>query len=203
MENRGSKAMAIAALVVGVVGLTIGFAAFTSTLTINSTATVTGTKDEFMGKVTVDASSFDCTGSAQVTQVSDTTISVSATLANPGDKATCTGTVTNGSPYTAYLNGVTGFGITSVLPEGTLKPATDAYLSNITEEDMKVTIIDGEEASGTKYTTDNSTISGSTIEAGDSKTLVVVIEYVEGADVADGDFKTTFNPITLTYGTAE
>ena len=44
MENRGSKAMALAALIVGVVGLTIGFAAFTSTLVIRPTASVSTTE---------------------------------------------------------------------------------------------------------------------------------------------------------------
>ena len=40
-KDRGGRVIAIVALMIGVVGLTIGFAAFTNTLTIKSDATVT------------------------------------------------------------------------------------------------------------------------------------------------------------------
>ena len=40
-KNRSTKVIAIAALFIAVIGLSIGFAAFSSTLTINSSATVT------------------------------------------------------------------------------------------------------------------------------------------------------------------
>ena len=39
-ENKGYKVIAIAALVFGVIGVTLGYAAFSSTLTIKSSAEV-------------------------------------------------------------------------------------------------------------------------------------------------------------------
>ena len=50
-RNRQTKVIAIVALCVAVVGLTLGFAAFSNTLTISSSATVTPNESDF--KLTV------------------------------------------------------------------------------------------------------------------------------------------------------
>ena len=47
MNDKGYKIIAIVALVIGVVGVTLGYAAFSSTLQINSSAEVTPSGDKF------------------------------------------------------------------------------------------------------------------------------------------------------------
>ena len=46
-KNRGSRVIAIIALIVAVLGLTIGFAAFSSTLNISSSANVKPNAETF------------------------------------------------------------------------------------------------------------------------------------------------------------
>jgi len=114
MENRGSKGLALAALLVGIVGLTIGFAAFASTLTINSTATVSGTTDTFKGTIQFGTFTCDGNGNTATVDTDGTNLTVAAKLANPGDSVKCTGTITNSSSFTGYLNSITGFGVQKV-----------------------------------------------------------------------------------------
>ena len=59
-KDRGGRVIAIVALLVGVVGLTIGFAAFTNTLTIQSDASVTP-DDSLLNRI-IHFSWFHCVG---------------------------------------------------------------------------------------------------------------------------------------------
>ena len=64
-KNKGSKIIAIVALVVAVFGLTLGFAAFSNTLTISSSAYVSPSSDNF--KINFSTSSTSATATGNVT----------------------------------------------------------------------------------------------------------------------------------------
>ena len=111
MENRKFKIMAIAALIICVIGLSVGFAAFANTLTINSTSNVTPDNN-----LNVTFGNFTCTpaiGSSTATVVANSSsrsLSVSANMKHPGDTVVCTGQIDNANTLDAYLNSVTGIG---------------------------------------------------------------------------------------------
>ena len=108
MEKNNGKVIAIVALFVAVVALSIGFAAFTDTLTINGTATVKKADDAFESNFAYDSTSEEaCTltggtalesGTYNAGTSSDDTwtgISVPLTMTNPS--VTCTAKVKNKS----------------------------------------------------------------------------------------------------------
>ena len=116
MNNKGTKMITLAALIVGVVCITIGFAAFTTSLTIKSTAQVTPTNN-FNGQVyfVKDASSTTkaaatytgSLGSTATVSTDGQTLTISASkFTAPGQSETFTAHVYNASPYTAYVASV-------------------------------------------------------------------------------------------------
>lgn len=83
-KNRTVQLVAILALVVGVVGLSIGFAAFSNTLKIQSSAEVTPSKDT----LNVDFSSSDtAVETSKITPVTDPVgvVATEATIDNTSD----------------------------------------------------------------------------------------------------------------------
>ena len=113
-KNRGSKIIAIVALVVAVFGLTLGFAAFSNTLVISSSATVTPSSDTF--KVNFSSSDTaletnNITGVATVgtptvgeAKISGTTISdLTAGFTEPGQTVTYTFYARNTGDYNAKV----------------------------------------------------------------------------------------------------
>ena len=108
MENRDNngKIIAVIALVLAVVGLSIGFAALQTRLEINGTAEVTGGKTWDV-KFVDSSLKVDKVGSAQSTDptVSATTIKdYKVTLAKPGDKVSYYFQVTNAGSFDAKLS---------------------------------------------------------------------------------------------------
>ena len=112
--NRDSKMIAIVALVVAIVGLGIGFAAFTANLTIDSSAKVTPSASAF--KVKFSGKTLDCSTSGSTTgagvatstgTLSETSVSgLAVTLAKPGDSVTCKAAITAEGDYEAYLTAI-------------------------------------------------------------------------------------------------
>lgn len=109
-KDRGLKVAVVAALVISVIAIGIGFAAFTETLSINGNATVqTSTwKVKF-----TDLGAGITAGTASITtaptiNTNDTTISTyDVKLAKPGDGVTYTFKVANTGTYDAKLTSVT------------------------------------------------------------------------------------------------
>ena len=169
MENRdnGGKIIAVIALVLAVVGLSIGFAALQTKLEINGTAEVTGGKTWDI-KFVDSSLKVDKVGSAQSTDptVSATTIKdYKVTLAKPGDKVSYYFQVTNAGSFDAKIDSIT---------IGTPTCSTAAFCSN-----LKYTFA---------YTTDNGGEAGTvpavndTLAAGETKWLVLSVEYLASAD---------------------
>ena len=123
-KDRSTKVIAIVALLIGVVGLTVGFAAMSSTLTISSSADVTPDENDFTVQFSTTANTITGTtveGSTSPSNVAnftaeDATINngtksstisgLEAHFTEPGQTVTYTFHAVNGGKYTAYLNNV-------------------------------------------------------------------------------------------------
>ena len=92
MENRSSKVIAIVGLIAGVVGLSLGFAAFSNTLTIKAAADVTPDRSTFNVDLSWTNTNIESlTAGAHAADVASTTTAENATIAN-ADIATQPGT---------------------------------------------------------------------------------------------------------------
>ena len=205
------RVVAIVGLIIGVAALTVGFAAFSTSLTISSSAKVTPANDPLnlvfstssssavTGTVTPSVSGANVTA-GDATLASTTISGISATFTAPGQSATYSFNVYNASPYTAYLNTVT-YGSASGASEfkvctaltGTTQSYVDAACGNIT-----VTVTTG------SYSATGSVASGinHNLAATTGETATVVIAYT-GTATADGDFTVAFGDITLGYSTVQ
>ena len=209
-RERGSKVIAIVALCIGVVGLSLGFAAFSSNLTINSSATVT-VEDNFSVYFDEDSINVEENGATagqptvdnvekrEGTQVyeSSTIGDLSAAFTAPGQSVKYTFNAVNNGQYVAYLTDVNF--IAPVTPVCTAKNgATQALVDEACKQislSLKV---------GTETITSETTSYANSIAIGGTTPVEVTITYavkegVENQPLADGDFDVEFGDIELTY----
>lgn len=214
-KDRNTKIVALSALFIAVVGLTVGFAAFSSTLRISSSA-----------QVTVDASNFDVNFSTVSTTETEGTVTptvtgvgttgAGATISNAGTAPSITGLKANftqpgqtvkysfythnNGQLTAYLKSVTYGNVTgqSVTKKctaltGTSRALVDAACDGIT---IKTTV-------GTDLYTGSSAVTSKPLGVNVFQPVEVEISYASNAAVADGDFNVEFGDITLTYSSVD
>lgn len=195
-KERGAKVIAIVALLIAVVGLTVGYAAYSSTLTINGTANVdpASWKVNFGYKDGTTSLTGTKTGHATETTaptLADTTISgFDVTLKAPGDSVTYNFLIKNSGTLNAELASFT---------MGTLTCAPNASGSgSISQEDA--TKLCGELTYTLTYA-DGSTITTDTaLDAGDSKELVLKLEWPSASTLSvSNDVKVTIGTTTFVY----
>ena len=212
-KNRSSKIIAVVALVIAVFGLTLGFAAFSTTLTISSSATVTPSDENFKvyfkntdgGNTVVGTAT---TGAKAATAALDgtTATGLSADFTAPGQTVTYTFKVVNEGSYNAFLKSVSYGNIAetgkfkicaaSEVEEGKT-PATDTLVQEACDGiAIKTTI--GSDA----YTGTSASIQGKELSKENSETVTVEISYT-GEARADGPFTVAFGNIDLTYSTID
>lgn len=196
-KERGAKVIAVVALLIAVVGLTIGYAAYASTLTINGSANVDPASwDVHFAYKTGDSLTATKTGSAvenTTPTLAATTISgFDVTLKAPGDSVTYDFSVKNGGTLDAKLDTFTLGTLTCAPNEG----------STISQEDA--TRLCGE----LKYTltyADGSAITTGTIleKTTGSKDLTLKLEWPGSStlEVSD-DVKVTIGTTTFVYNQA-
>ena len=231
--NNNSKTIAIIALVLAIVGLGIGFAAFSTTLTISSSATVNPDSTVFTGNVGFDTTvgscakvsgtSTDVTGVAGTVTLTQIT-GASATLTEPGDAVVCTYRTKNTSPYDAYLNAIT-YGASPYSTKLTCAPKTDgvaaadradATLVNNACAGITVTTQVGGTGFGAGTGRETATITSAAnnsltnisshtmAKTSGTENVYVKFEYNSNATArADGPFIVTIPTIGITYATAE
>ena len=213
MRNNGSKYIVVVALLISVVALSLGFAAFSNTLTINSSATYTSDEENFRviftqnGSTTTGGSSIvtptksPTTITAGNATISGTTISgLSATFAATGQSVTYNFYTVNATAFLAYLNSINIGSKTCTAADGT----TQSYV-NAACNDISLSVKAG---SASAVTTTQSSINSHTVAAQAGTTpgyeaIQVVISYAANGATADGDFTVSFGPTTLVYGTAD
>lgn len=192
-KDTSFKVIAVMALLIAVVGLSIAYALFTSTLTIGGTATV----ESAWKVIWKDLNSGTATGYASVEGStlaidSNTHQSISGvigTLKAPGDTITYTWKAANDGDINANLTGVT---------LGTLScaPATG---SNATAEQAAAVC----NKLSVAFTYDGAALTSATTGAlatGTSKDVTMVITYAAGDGVEiDGDVTVTLSTTSFTY----
>lgn len=209
-RDHSAKIIAIVSLCVAIVGLSIGFAAFSNNLTIKSNATVTPNASDFdVNFSTSNTSELDGTVSGVGTNsatAEDATIDNSdsptitglkANFTEPGQKVIYSFYAHNAGKYAAYLNNVTyvnvsGKTATKVCTAGT---GTDATMVEAACNGISVSVKVGNDT----YTGSMDSITNHLLDLDDYEEVVVTIEYANGATRADGDFEVAFGDITLTY----
>lgn len=196
-KERGAKVIAIVALLIAVVGLTVGYAAYSSTLTINGTANVdpASWKVNF-GYKTGDSLTGTIKGHATETTaptLADTTISgFDVTLKAPGDSVTYNFLIKNSGTLNAKLASFT---------MGTLTCAPNAS-SNISQEDA--TKLCGELTYTLTYADGSTITTGTTLDVGNSKELVLKLEWPSTSTLSvSDDVKVTIGATTFVYEQAE
>ena len=206
-RDRNTKIIAFAALIVGVVGLSIGFAAFSNSLTISSSAQVTPSSSSFRvepefvscsrvsGDSRAEASAnASVDGSGEGVHIG----SISASFYAPGDSVKCTFKLNNNGSYVAYLNSITGIGGPTCWGDHTannMQPVN--YVDNACEGISMAVTLDGTTMSN------NSSITNNTIAIGGSQTLELTITYAAGSARADGPFNVSFKNIKFTYSSVD
>ena len=208
--NRDSKLIAIVALVVAVVGLGIGFAAFTTNLTISSSAKVTPSQSAF--KVKFKANTLSCathTGSGSA--ASSGTIGtdglsisgISVTLTKPGDSVTCTATITAEGDYTAYLTGISTSKLTCS-GTGTLGAlGTEACKSIKATFSVGAASVTSTTAETTATTIGNDTTLSKGGDTFGTNTFTLKVEYLSSGKPTDEALTITIPKTTLTYETVQ
>lgn len=93
----------LVALIVILLAIAVGYAAFSANITISGTATASGTWDVKFLSASVDTSY----GTANVTGEKNDTLSVNVTLGYPGDGCTVTANIQNAGTVPAKLTGFT------------------------------------------------------------------------------------------------
>lgn len=215
-KNRNAQIIAILALVVGVIGLSVGFAAFSNTLKIQPSADVTPDKSSF----NVDFSSSDTdvvadeitpvatpnslvTSNATIDNTNEPTISnLKATFTEPGQKVVYSFYAFNKGQLDAYLKSIVYGNVTGQTTNKVctaLEGTTDALVQKACNGiSVKVKVGSEAETSGSAASITNHSLLKST-----SESVVVTIEYQADADRADGDFTVSFGDITLNYSSVD
>lgn len=217
-KNKESKVIAIIALFIAVIGVSVGFAAFSNTLTINSEATVKPDKDKFdVNFSSTTGTETDgvvkATTSVETITGDDATIDNSnmpkitglkANFTEPGQTVTYSFYTHNAGKYVAYLNqvifaNVDGESATKVC---TAKEGTTQALVDSACGDISISVKVGSET----YTGGQDTISSHSLAIDGYEPVVVTIAYSTNADgntLADGDFDVAFGPISLVYDSVD
>lgn len=213
-RDRSAKIIAIVALCVAIVGLSVGFAAFSNELTINSNATVSPNASDFdVNFSTSNTSELDGTvigvGTNSATAEnatidnsnSPTITGLKANFTEPGQKVTYSFYAHNAGKYVAYLNNVTyanvsGKTATKVCTAGV---NTDTTMVEAACNGISVSVKVGSET----YTGSMDSITNHSLGLDGYEEVVVTIEYASDASRADGDFEVAFGNITLTYDSVD
>ena len=215
MEKNNGKAIAIAALIVASIALSVGFAAFTDALNISGTANVAQGTNTFEGSFGyADDAACEYTTGADKTIPNATYSAGSATgntwsgiqvpLSADHPSVTCTATIENSSAYDAALTSIVASGAPTC--SSSTATNTTAVCNTVTE-----TVQIGSSSNqgvANKDTTTNQTISSTpNLRIGKldgstpgSTTVTVIIAY-DSTVVPDGDITVTLPTITHNYTT--
>lgn len=217
IEKDRTKIWIVIALVIAILALSIGFAAFSATLTINpGSDKVTITPfDNFSNSVVFDTGSLSCTvkngeneskGSIDSSgTITDTIWSgLTVTLREPNDVVTCTVPIKNKGEYNAYLKDIK-FNTTISCKSATAGNIYTSEICGASGIHASAAVADYSSAATVNTSTINSQTNITTnnlLESQKSKVLTVKITYPAGAPYADEDIQITIPQITLTYSSS-
>ena len=213
-KQRNIKILSIIALIVAIAGMSLGFAAFSATLNISSSASVTPSSSNFSvgfypseiptldDGVITPATSGGATGNNVTLSPASTTISgLKANFTEPGQTIEYSFYVGNEGEYDAYLRAINFLNVSGKTSNKVCTPGTGttASLVEATCEAITMTV----EVNGTIATSTNTSISGNTLAKGAFAEVKVTISYAENGARADGPFTVDFGGISLDYSTVD
>ena len=174
-KERRTKALVIVVLLIVIAGLTIAFAALSTTLNINGTAYLDaakwGIRFENLSSPTKIGSA-TTTGTAKIEETKAAEINgINVSLSTPGDKVTYTVDLVNKGTINAKIDKIEKTVLTS---------EQQKYLI------FKVTDKDGREVS-----------EGDILSAGETRNLTITIEFIK--DLTKGDLPKQTSTISLSY----
>ena len=200
MKKDGNlKTITLLALIVAVIGLGVGFAAFTRTLTISSSATVSPDLDTFkvgfsssgtalqQGSVVADGTYANGgTFTAGATELTGLTAAFTA----PGQTATWKVYAFNSGEYEAFLNKV-------VLGNITCTPKAGADAEKVASACASLSL--NLKVGSASYGTSTDSISTHSLAKNKGEEVLVSLSYASDGTRADGDFDVTIGDIELVY----
>ena len=207
-KSRNRKKLVIYMLMFSIASLSIGFAAFSATLNISSSASVTPNSDTFGVKFSVSANELTvspvapsgATANVAATNgvinnsTTPTISNLSATFTSPGQYVMYTFYAMNVGEYTAYLNSVNFLGEKVCTSEsGNANELVQSACEGVT---IFTTIATG------SYM-DTTSITGHSLAPNSSDRIQVVINYESDAERADESFTFKFPNIALVYSTVD
>lgn len=207
-KTNKTKILSIVALVVAIVGMSLGFAAFSTALTISSSATVTpdsatfgvkfSTSRDSLVEAPVNPSSktdgITATDGVINNSANPILTNLSATFSEPGQYVEYTFYARNEGSYTAYLNNINFLG--KKVCRG--KTGTTESLVESACDSIKITAKIGENT----YSV-TTPISNHSLGSSEGEQIIVRLEYASGGVYVDGDFSITFPDVSLVYSTID
>ena len=212
-KQRNSKILSIIALVVAIVGMSLGFAAFSTTLNISSSATVTPSSGSFYlgfypsqiptlddGIVSPTTSGGAAGSSVTLSPGSTTLTGLKADFTEPGQTTEYSFYVGNESAYDAYLTAINFLNVSGKSSNKVCTPGTGttASLVQATCEAITMTV----EVNGITATSTKTSITGASLVKGSYTPVKVTIRYDENGARADGPFTVEFGGISIDYSTS-
>lgn len=213
-----NKKLTLTALIIAVLSLSIGFAAFSNSLNIKSSANVNPNEDDFGvvfskekdsvvdGKVVVASQNTTGNESGVGTIVNNAGApeisGLSAEFTAPGQQVVYEFYVKNVGSYNAYLTElIFGDGKSFI----TCTPSSDATKDLVDKACEGIKVFVNIENESKVFTSDTlvNTLDNHMISKGASEKVTVTLSYLEGSEVADGDFTVTFGDIGSTYATVK
>ncbi len=215
-NNKPSKILIIVALVIGIACLSIGFASFSTILTISTSLKVKPDSKYF--KVNFSSSNADLETSQIVPTLSDSTkvtatngmidntndptiSNLSAVFTEPGQSVTYSFYAYNTGKYLAYLNEVN---FKTIDGESVIKKcvassdARDDYVQAVCG-DIELTVKVGP----TIFKETNNNVLNHTLSRDSAEPVIVKIQYINNDHWADGNFEVFFGDITLDYASVD
>ncbi len=224
-KDRGTRLIAIVALLIGAISLTVGFSAYSSSLKIQPSLDVkpdastfnvdfSYQEDELQTTPIAPYTSGSATAeNANISNELDPTISnLNVKFQEPGDFVVYKFYARNVGKYKAYLTNVT---FKNADGSESFKKCIAMEGTNYVDEackDISVTVTIGGNTNsgvtegGLQYKESATSISGHALAINDSEEIAVKIEYKNTSNTqqrADGDFKVVFGDIVLTYSSAD
>ena len=222
MEKNNGKVIAIVALLVGVVALSVGFAAFADTLTINGTATAKQSGNPFdeeannglnyktaTGKcyLTSDANKAALAGANAGNLVSgggngvDEWTGISVDLGNAAKDVTCEAVVENKSDYKAFLTELSTAAGLSCESSGANKTVNETNVCAATT--VTASVNDGSHTDTIEITNAAATSATKTVELeGKTGTATVTVRINYAGATTDEDTTITLPTISHKYSSA-
>ncbi len=174
-KQRREKALVVVVLLVVIAGLTVAFAALSTTLNINGTAYLDAAKWGIRFEnlsIPTKIGSATITGTAKIEETNSASITgMNVSLSTPGDKVTYTVDLVNKGTINAKIDKIEKTALTE---------EQQKYLT------FKVTDKDGKEVS-----------EGDILQKGETKKLIITIEFIK--DLTKEDLPTSTSTISLSY----